>query len=218
MIMIRTTIVIADDHPILRQGLRTLLEGEPDFDVVGEAGDGAGSVAVVEKQRPDVLVLDVVLPGFGGFEVARRVAECAPSTRTLMLSMHANEAYIAEALRAGATGYAAKETGPAELVKAVREVAAGRLYLSPPFSERAVAAYLGKLGPCADPYATLTPRETEILALAAEGLNNPRIAARLNISVRTVETHRAHLLKKLGLQGQHDLVRYALKRGIVQLL
>jgi DNA-binding NarL/FixJ family response regulator len=215
--MNRITIVIADDHPILRQGLRALLEAEPDFEIVGEAGDGAGAVEIVQQHRPSVLVLDVVLPGFGGFEVARRVAEHAPETRTLMLSMHANEAYIAQALRAGATGYAAKETGPAELVKAVREVAAGRLYLSPPFSERALAAYLGRLAPSSDPYATLTPRETEVFAMAAEGFNNPGIAARLNISVRTVETHRANLLKKLGLQGQHDLVRYALKRGIVQL-
>ena len=215
--MNRITIVIADDHPILRQGLRTLLEAQPDFEIVGEAGDGMGTVELVEKHRPNVLVLDVVLPGIGGFEVARRVAERAPETRTLMLSMHANEAYIAQALRAGPTGYAAKETGPSELVNAIREVAAGRLYLSPPFSERAMAAYLGKLAPCSDPYATLTPRETEVLAMAAEGLNNPRIAAHLNISVRTVETHRANLLKKLGLQGQNDLVRYALKRGIVQL-
>ena len=214
--MSRTTILLADDHPVVRQGLRALLESEPEFAVVGEASDGLEAVGLVERLKPNVLVLDLMMPGLNGLEVARQVRQRAPKTRVVFLSIHANEAYVLEALRNGAAGYVIKDATTAELVRAVREVAAGRRYLSPPLSEHAIEAYLEKAkGAPLDRYETLTTREREVLHLAAEGLSNPEIAARLGISPRTTETHRAHLMSKLGLHSQTDLVRYALRRGII---
>ncbi len=210
------TIVLADDHQVIRQGLRALLDAEPGLSVVGEAADGVEALGLVERLKPDVLVVDVMMPSLGGLEVTRRVRHRSPPTQVVVLSMYANEAYVLEALRNGATGYVLKEASAAELVHAVRCAAQGRRYLSPPLSERAIEAYVerAKAG-TVDPYETLTPREREILYLAARGYSNPEIAARLSISPRTAETHRAHVLQKLGLQGQTDLVRYALRRGIL---
>ncbi len=211
-----TTIVLADDHHIVRQGLRALLEAEPDFRVIGEAGDGLEAASLVERLQPDVLVLDLVMPGLSGLETARNVRRRAPRTRVLILSMHADEAYVLEALRNSAAGYILKNSSLTDLVLAVREVAAGRRYLGPPLSECAIEAYIekAKAAPL-DPYEMLTTREREVLHLAAEGHANAEIAARLSISSRTAETHRAHLMHKLGLHNQTDLIRYALRRGIV---
>ncbi len=212
-----TTIVLADDHPIVRQGLRALLEAETDFQVVGETGYGLEAVRLVERLKPDVLIVDVMMPGLSGLEVTREVCQRAPRLRVLVLSMHANEVYVLEALRHGAMGYALKDSSADELVRAVRRVAAGRRYLSPPLSERALEAYAQKAQEMRrdDPYETLTTREREVLHLATEGLTNPAIADRLSISPRTVEIHRTNLMRKLGLRGQPDLVRYAMQRGIV---
>ncbi len=211
-----TTIVLADDHPVVRQGLRTLLEAEQDFAVVGEVGDGLEVADRVEHLRPNVLVLDLMLPGLNGLEVTRQVHQRFPQTRIVILSMYANEAYVLEALRNGATAYVLKEASAAALVHAVREVTAGRRYLSPPLSDNAIEAYVQKTktGPV-DPYEILTTREREVLHLAAEGRSNSEIAVRLGISTRTAETHRANLIRKLGLHSQTDLVRYALRRGIL---
>jgi len=214
--MSRTTIVLADDHPVVRQGLRALLEAEPDFAIVGEVADGLEVADLVERVKAHVLVLDLMLPGLSGLEVTRQVRQRSSQTRVIILSMYANEAYVLEALRNGAAGYVLKGAGAAELVQAVREVAAGRRYLSPPLSESAIQAYVekAKAAPL-DPYETLTTREREVLHLAAEGGSNTDVAARLGISPRTAETHRANLMRKLGLHSQTDLVRYALKRGIL---
>jgi len=211
-----TTIALADDHQVVRNGLRVLLEAEPDFSVVGEAGDGLEAVRLVERLQPDALVLDLMMPGLNGLEVARQVSQRSPQTRVVILSMYDNEAYVLEALRAGAAAYVPKESTSAELVRAIREAVAGRRYLSPPLSERAIEIYIQRAESAAlDPYETLTAREREVLHLVAEGHTNAEIAARLFVSPRTVETHRANLMRKLGLHTQTDLIRYALRRGIL---
>lgn len=214
--MSRTTIVLADDHVVVRQGLRALLEAEPDFAIVGEAADGLEVADLVERLKVHVLILDLMLPGLNGLDVTRRVQQRSPQTRIVVLSMYANEAYVLEALRNGAAAYVLKEASAADLVHAIREVTAGRRYLSPPLSESAIELYVQKAKAAPrDPYEALTTREREVLQLAAEGQSNPEIANRLGISVRTVETHRANVMHKLDLRSQTDLVRYALRRGIL---
>ncbi|MBI2952298.1 response regulator transcription factor [bacterium] len=211
-----TTIVLADDHPVVRKGLRALLDAEQDFRLIGETGDGLEAVALVERLKPDVAVLDLMMPGLNGLEVARQAIQRSPKTCVIILSMHANEAYVLEALRNGASGYVLKDSSAADLAQAVREVVAGRRYLSPPLSERAIDTYAQKAeGTALDVYETLTAREREVLHLAAEGHANAEIAARLFISPRTAEAHRGNLMRKLGLQTQTDLIRYALRRGIL---
>jgi DNA-binding NarL/FixJ family response regulator len=212
-----TTIVLADDHHVVRQGLRALLESEPDFRLVGEAGDGLEAVRIVERLQPQILVVDLMMPGLNGLEVTRQVSQ-RTRTRVVILSMHSSDAYVLEALKNGACGYVLKDSQSADLLHAIREVAAGRRYLSEPLSERAIENYSRKLGASpADSYDTLTSREREVLQLAAEGCTNNEIASRLFISPRTAETHRANLMRKLGLQNQSELIRYAVRRGIVSL-
>ena len=212
------TIVLADDHHIVRQGLRALLESEPNFRLVGETGDGLEAVRLVEKLQPQVLITDVMMPGLNGLEVTRQVRKTAPHVRVIILSMHANDAYVVEALKNGAAGYVLKDSQASDLVKAVKEVAAGRRYLSPPLSEREIELYVKKVEHAPeDPYESLTNREREVLQMAAEGRTSAEIAERLFISPRTAEGHRANVLRKLGLQNHTDLVRFALKRGILPL-
>ncbi|HEY3306245.1 MAG TPA: response regulator transcription factor [Candidatus Binatia bacterium] len=207
---------MADDHRVVRQGLRAVLEANPDFHVVGEAGDGLEALRVVERLRPDVLILDMMMPGLHGLEATRQVRKCSPKTHVVVLSMHADEAYVIEALKNGAAAYVLKDSSSEELIKAVREAAAHRHYLSPPLSESAIEAYAQRASPAAmDPYESLSDREREVLQLAAEGHTNPEIGKRLFISPRTVEIHRANMMKKLGLHNQTDVIRYALKRGML---
>jgi two-component system response regulator NreC len=210
------SIVLADDHPVVRRGMRALLESVPDFLVVGEAGDGLETVRLAERLTPDVLVLDLMMPGLSGLEALRIIGQRSPQTRVVVLSMHSNNAFVAAALKHGAIGYVLKGTSEEHLVRAVREVAAGRRCLSPPITELAIDAYIeqAKAG-ALDPHETLTTREREVLHLAAEGKTSSEIAARLHISHRTVENHRARLMRKLGLQNQSELVRYALLRGML---
>lgn len=211
-----TTIVLADDHQVVRLGLHALLTAEPDFAVVGEATDGLEAQRLVEQLKPDVLIADLMMPGMNGLEVTRRVARYTPQTRVIILSMHADEAYVLEALRNGASAYVLKDSRADTLVYAVREVIAGRRYLSPPLSERAIESYIHQAqGAPLDPYEMLTSREREVLYLAAQGCNASEIAARLSISARTAETHRANLMRKLDLHSQTELIRYALRRGII---
>lgn len=211
-----TTIVLADDHHVVRQGLRALLEAEPNLSVVGEAAEGLAVIAMVERLKPNVLIVDVMMPGLTGLEVTRQIRQKSPQTRVLVLSMYANEAYVLEALRLGAAGYVLKGANAADLIQAVREVAAGRRYLSPPLTDHAIEAYVQKAhGAPLDRYETLTTREREVLHLATEGFSHAEIAARLGISPRTAETHRANLMRKLRLKTQTDLIRYALRRGIL---
>ncbi|MDX2034766.1 MAG: response regulator transcription factor [Blastocatellia bacterium] len=213
-----TDILLADDHHIVRQGLRALLESEPHFRLVGEAGDGIEAVRLTEKLKPDVLITDVMMPGLTGLEVTRQVARSVPQTRIIILSMYTNDAYVMEALKNGALGYVLKDSQASDLVRAVHEVAAGRRYLSPPLSERALELYVRKVEDVPDdPYEMLTTREREVLQMVAEGRTSTEIADRLFISPRTAEGHRANLMRKLGLQNQTDLIRFALKRGILSL-
>jgi DNA-binding NarL/FixJ family response regulator len=210
------TIVLADDHHVMRQGLRLVLEAQEHFQVVAEAGNGLDTITLVERFHPCVLIVDVMMPGLNGLEVTRQVRQRASRTRVIVLSMYSNEAYVLEALRHGAAGYVLKDAQADELVHAVHEVVAGRRYLSPPLSERAIEAYLQKAqDTMLDPYETLTTREREVLQLAAEGRTTGDIATVLYISPRTVETHRANVMRKLSLQHQADLIRYALQRGLL---
>jgi len=210
------TIVIADDHRIVRQGVKSLLEREPDLRVVGEADDGVEALRLVERLDPSILVLDLVIPALDGLDVVREVRRAAPTVKVIVLSMHSDEGYVREALARGAAGYVLKIAGAGELIQAVRAAIEGRRYLSPPLSERAIEAYAKRAaGAESDPYDLLTTREREVLRLAADGLNNADIGARLFISARTVEVHRAKAMHKLDLHSYPELVRYALRRGIV---
>jgi DNA-binding NarL/FixJ family response regulator len=209
-------IALADDHHVVRQALRLLLETEPQFAVVGEASDGLEAVSLAERLKPDVLVLDLMMPGLGGNEVTEQVVKRSPNTRVVLLSMHVNEAHVLEALRKGASGFVRKDATAADLIRAIQDVAGGHLYLSPPFSDKAIQAYRQRAEAAAtDPYDSLSSREKEVLHLAAEGLGNTELGRRLGISPRTAETHRAHVMRKLGLHRQVDLVRYALRKGIL---
>ena len=211
-----TTIVLAEDHQIVRQGIRAILEREPGFNVVGECSDGLEAAQLVEQIQPDVLVLDLMIPSLSGVEVARQVRQRSPSTCIVILSMHTAEAYVLEALQAGAMAYVLKESHSDELVRAIRNALDGRKYLSPPLSQRAIDIYIQKAGSgTIEPYDTLTNREWEVLHLASAGATNAEIANRLSISPRTVETHRAKVMRKLDLNSHIDLVRFALKRGIL---
>ncbi len=210
------TIVLADDHPIVRQGLRALLAAEPGYSVVGEAADGPAAVRLVEQLRPAVLVVDLMMPGSSGLEVIRRVRALPAPPQVIVLSMHADEVYVLDALRSGASAYVLKENDTAELVAAVRAVEAGQRYLSPPLSERAIDSYLRQAHATPlDAFALLTAREREVLRLAAAGHTSAAVAALLSISPRTAETHRANLMRKLGLRSQADLVRFAAARGLL---
>jgi len=210
------TVILADDYHVVRHGLRVFLQGEPDFEIVGEASDGLEAAELVESLQPDALVLDVVMPGVNGLEVTRQATELSPRTRVVILSMYDNEAYVLEALRAGARAYVLKSSIADELVKAIHEAVVGHYYLSPPLSERAIKSYVRRaesLPP--DAYDTLTAREREILHFAAQGWTSAAIGTRLSISRRTVESHRSSFMHKLGLLTHTDLVRYALRRGIL---
>lgn len=208
--------LIVDDHPMVREGVRAILARNPDSEVVGETGDGLRVAELVERLHPDVLILDVMLPGMNGIEVCRQVADRWRDTRVLMVSMHSNEAYVLAALRAGASGYLLKDTAAEELMRAAQVLAAGGTYLGAPFSERAFAAYAASGPASTDPYDLLTEREREVLQLAAEGHGNVEIGRRLFISPRTVEVHKANLLRKLGIQAS-EMVRYAIRRGVIAL-
>jgi two-component system, NarL family, response regulator NreC len=210
------TVLLADDHPIIRQGLLRLLEAEPDIKVVGEASDGLQAVQLAEKWKPKVLVIDMMMPGLNGLEVLRQVKKRSPSTLNIVLSMQSADAYVVEALKCGASGYILKDSGPGEVLIAVRQVLQGQRFLSPKLSERLIDAYIHTSDKSVvDPYETLTNREREVLQLASEGLTTPEIARRLSISPRTAELHRGRMMSKLGLHSQTDLIRYALNRGIL---
>jgi len=210
------SIVLGDDHKVILRGLRAVLEAQPGFAVIGEASDGLKVAALVEKVKPDILVLDLMMPGLSGFDVTRRVTKRSPKTRVVILTMYSSEPHVIEALRSGAMAYVVKDASAEELVTAIREAAAGRRFLSTPFSSDLIESYLKRPGGT-DPYETLTPREREVLHLVAEGLTSSEIAARLFISPRTAESHRANLMRKLGLRSRTDLVRFAFQRGIVPL-
>jgi len=209
-------ILLVDDHPFVRQGLRAVLETEPDLEVVGEAGDGLEALEKVEQLQPDVVVVDLMIPSMNGLEIVRQIDQQHAHTRTVVLTMHAEEAFVMEALRSGACGYVLKDSDESELVQAVRAAANGQRYLSGPLTARAIDAYVrqAKTAP-ADAYEALTARERQVLHLAANGHSNAEIAERLHISPRTASTHRTNLMRKLELHNQTELAQYALQRGII---
>jgi len=209
-----TTVILADDHHIVRQSLRIFLEAHPMISVIGEAADGPQAVNLVASLKPAVLVVDLVMPGLTGLEVTRQVRWRSPHTRIVILSMHASEEYVLEALRSGASAYVLKSASADDLLRAVLKVIAGRRYLSPPLSERAIEIYSERCG-APDSCESLTAREREVLRLAAEGYSHLTIAIRLRISPRTVEVHRTNLMRKLDLHNQTELIWYALRRGIL---
>jgi DNA-binding NarL/FixJ family response regulator len=212
-----TTVLLADDHNIVRQGLRLLLEAATEFQVVGEAANGIEAVRLVGQLHPDVLIADVMMPGMNGLEMARQVKSSAPHTRVIILSMYDTEAYVAEAVQAGVSAYVLKKSTASDLVQALRQIQDGKLYLSPPLDETAIQSFIERSRETpVDPFETLTAREREILHLTAEGLTSAEIAARLSISRRTVEMHRANFMHKLRLKNHTELVHFALQRGLLQ--
>jgi DNA-binding NarL/FixJ family response regulator len=199
----------------VRQGLRALLNEQPDISVVGEAADGPEATQLVERLKPDVLVVDMMMGGMNGIEVTRSVRKLSPKTCVVVLSMHADEGYVLEALRAGAKAYVLKDSIADDLLHAMREAILGRRYLSHPLSEQVIEGYLQKEeGAALKPHERLTVREREVLHMLAQGLNNEEIAVRLSVSRRTVEVHRAHVMHKLGVHNQVQLLRYAIQAGI----
>jgi two-component system response regulator NreC len=213
-----TSVLIADDHVVVRRGLRALFESEPDITVVGEARDGSEAIHLVTHLVPDVLVLDLALPDISGVAVLKQLSDRRAPTRVVVLSMHGGDAYVAEALRHGAVGYVVKDASASELVQAVHHAARNERFLSSPLSEARIEAYnASPRGANADSYDTLTAREREVLLLASQGMTNSDIGKRLGISRRTAESHRANLLRKLALKGHQELIRYALKRGLLEL-
>lgn len=210
------TILLVEDHAVVREGLRFLLEQQPDFKVIAMSGDGLDAIQLAEALDPDVLILDLVLPGVSGMEVLRQVKQRSPRTKIVILSMYDDMGYVLNVFQNGASAYVLKSASALHLERAVRAALQGRQYLSPPLLMADVDKYAEKTrGGTLDPYETLTTREREVLDLSAEGNTTPEIASRLFISPRTVETHRANFMRKLDLDNQTDLVRYAVKRGIL---
>jgi DNA-binding NarL/FixJ family response regulator len=209
-------VLIADDHTLVRAGIKLLLQGLKGVDVVGEAGDGREALALVEDLRPDVLLTDISMPHTSGLELAARVSEEHPATHVIILSMHASEEYATRALRAGVLGYILKDSSLAELELAVRAVSQGEIYLSPAISRHVIADYLKRTrGVAADP-GPLTPRQNEVLRRIAEGQTTKAIAKTLGVSVKTVETHRLQLMERLNIHDVAGLTRYAIRVGLVR--
>jgi len=211
-------LLLAEDHTIVREGLRSLLGKADDFEVVGEVEDGRAALKKVEELKPDIVLMDIRMPGLNGIESTRQIKKHFPRIRVLILSMHPDEEYVFEALRAGASGYILKHAAHEELFAAIRAVYRNHVFLSPPLSKKVVEAYIhvsdGLVGE-SKVMDKLTPREREVLQLIAEGKSNKEISRLLFVSVKTVETHKAHLKEKLGLPRTADLIRFALHRGII---
>ncbi len=211
-----TRILIADDHGVLRAGLRALLNAEPDVEVVGEAADGHETLRLVRDLEPDVVLLDLSMPGPGGIEVTRQVKRVLPDTRVLILTVHEDESLLREAIQAGAAGYIIKRAVESELINAIRAVWRGDVYIHPAMTRVLLKDVAPARAPDEPPAEPLTPRESEVLQLIAQGYTNRQIAEKLTISVRTVETHRANLMDKLGLRSRVELVRYAREHGLLE--
>ncbi|HEX4441760.1 MAG TPA: response regulator transcription factor [Thermoanaerobaculia bacterium] len=207
-------VLLAEDHHLVRAGLRALLDPVPDIEVVGEAGDGREALALLKRQPTDVAILDISMPGMNGLEAAVRMADETPTTKVVILTMHSNEEYVLRALRAGVAGFLLKDAGTAELEGAIRAVVRGETYLSPGVSKKVVEGYLGRSGGT-HPLDSLTPRQREVLQLIAEGYSTKQIAGLLGVGVKTIETHRTQLMDRLGIHEIAGLVRYAVRVGLV---
>jgi two-component system, NarL family, response regulator NreC len=210
-------VLLADDHTIVRDGLRALLEKQPDMTVSGEASDGREAVQIAEENSPDVVVMDIAMPNMNGIEATRRIVASHPSTAVVILSMHQDESYVLRSLKAGARGYLLKDSLRSDVVEAIRSVAQGRSFLTRKVSRLMQEDYIRQMERrgVEDSYDLLTDREREILQLIAEGRTNKEVANVLNIGLTTVETHRTHILQKLGLHSVPELILYAVRKGII---
>lgn len=208
----RTTVLLVDDHAVVRQGFRMILSAEPDFEVIGEAANGREAIAQAELLHPDIVLMDVSMPELNGIEATRRIIAISPRTRILALSMHRDSVYVREILRAGASGYLLKEAGDSDLLAAIRAVAQGQGYLSPAVSDAVLSDYRKHV---TDPIDLLTTREREVLQMIAEGKTNKEIATALVLSTYTVESHRGRIMEKLNLHSAGELVRFAFRNGLI---
>jgi two-component system response regulator NreC len=215
--MNKIRVLLAEDHTIVRKGLRSLLDGETGIEVIGEAGDGREAVEKVQQLLPDVVVMDITMPALSGLEATRQIKKRFPEVKVLILTMHATEEYVFQILRAGASGYVVKQAAPAELISAIRAVCRGESFLSPAISRKVVEEYIRQAEAIEgkDSYDRLTDREREVLQLVAEGHSNQEIAGLLHISVKTVETHRTNLMAKLDIHSTAELTRYAIRKGVI---
>jgi len=212
-------LILADDHAVVRSGIRMLLEAQPDIEIVAEAESGRQAVDQVRKMKPDVVLMDVQMPELNGIEATQEIKKIAPETAVLALTMHEDDQYFFEMLHSGASGYVPKRAAPDELVTAIRTVARGEIFLYPSLATRLVQDYLKRADSGEQPlvYDDLTPREREVLVLIAEGLTNAEIADRLVISVKTVDRHRENIMRKLNMHNRIDLVKYAIRTGLIDL-
>jgi two-component system response regulator NreC len=211
-------VLLADDHAIVRQGVKMILSNEPDIEVVGEADDGLQAVEMAKRLKPDVAVLDISMPGINGIEATRQIRAALPNVHVLALTMHADDTYVFQLLKAGGSGYVLKRAAATDLVQAVHAARRGEAFLYPAVAKAVVADYLKRLesGEGRESYDGLTEREREILTLVAEGATNQEISQKLYISVKTVQTHRTHIMEKLNLHDRTMLVRYAIRKGLIE--
>jgi RNA polymerase sigma factor (sigma-70 family) len=210
-------ILLADDHTVVRDGLRALVEKQPDMAVIGEAADGRDTLRLAEEQSPDVVIMDIAMPHMNGIEATRRIVASKPQTAVLILSMHQDESYVLRSLKAGAKGYLLKDSVRSDVIEAIRAVVQGRSFLTRKVSRILQEDYVREMERrgLEDSYDLLTDREREILQLIAEGKTNKEVASMLNISLTTVETHRTHILQKLNLHSIPELILYAVRKGII---
>jgi len=215
--MAMTKVLLADDHRLMRSGLRLVIERHPDFNVVGEADDGRQAVAMAEQLRPGVIVMDIGMPNLNGIEAARQITEARPEIAIVMLSMHSDEGYVLRALKAGARAYLLKDSAEEDLTKAIEAVRDGKSFFSPAVSQVLLQDYMRKLqrAGAEDSYDLLSGREREVLQLVAEGKSSKEVAGLLNLSTYTVETHRANIMQKLNLKGIPELILYAVRKGLI---
>jgi two-component system response regulator NreC len=212
-------VLLADDHPIMRAGIRLLLQDEPDVEIVGEVGSGREAVQVARQLRPDVVIMDITMPDMDGFEATRQITRSCPGVAVLALTMHDSEEYFFEILSAGAAGYVPKKAAPTDLLTALRAVAAGGMFIYPTVAKALVSDYLRRveMGGEGESFGGLTERERQVLRMIAEGKTNKEIAEELTISVKTVEHHRTNIMEKLGLHSRAALIKYAIRKGLITL-
>ena len=217
--MKKVKLLVADDHKIFRQGIKKLLEEEPDLQVVGEAADGRETIKKATELKPDVILMDIAMANLNGLEATKQIKKVLPDVKVIMLTMHKNEEYVLQSFQAGASGYILKEGAVEELVSAIRSIHQDKSVLSPTISKTLIDAYLRKMetGKTETPFDLLTDREREVLQLIAEGNTNREVAKLLFISVKTVEAHRAHIMQKLNIHEIAKLVKYAIQKGLVDL-
>jgi two-component system, NarL family, response regulator NreC len=215
--MQKTQVLLADDHRLMRSGLRLVIERHPEFSVVGEADDGRQAVAMAESLKPDVIVMDIGMPSLNGIEAARQITEAHPAIAIVMLSMHSDEGYVLRALKAGARAYLLKDSAEEDLTRAIEAVRDGKSFFSPAVSKVLLQDYMRKLqrAGAEDSYDLLSGREREVLQLVAEGKSSKEIAGMLNLSTYTVETHRSNIMQKLNLKGIPELILYAVRKGLI---